>query len=386
MRKAKIVGIKKIGKKNTVDIEVNSNEHAFYADGFVVSNSHAVAYAVNAYTSGWYKANHTKEFFLSWLHFSSEKQDPQKEISELVAEAKLFDIKINVPNIDIFDKKFFIKNGIIYFGIKDIKSLSGVTGDNVISTIKNTESELEKSSSEFSWMDILIYLSPKINSTAFKALCAVGFFCNSSTSISRNTAIYEYLIFQRLTKTELEWVKSNYATKKWASLLECFTDLAPTKKNGGGTSREDRSQVIYNEIHFLKNPPYCLDDSPLWIITEEAKILGCPISLSSIESSDISFANTSCKEIINGKTGESLCVAGNIKRLSVCKVKKGKTKGETMCFVTIEDDTCSVDNLVIFPVTYKEYEFVLYEGNNLLFCGKISKNGDSFIVDKIHEI
>jgi DNA polymerase III alpha subunit len=57
-----------------------------------------------------------------------------------------------------------------------------------------------------------------------------------------------------------------------------------------------------------------------------------------------------------------------------------------MCFVTIEDDTCSVDNLVIFPVTYKEYEFVLYEGNNLLFCGKISKNGDSFIVDKIHEI
>ena len=31
-------------------------------------------------------------------------------------------------------------------------------------------------------------------------------------------------------------------------------------------------------------------------------------------------------------------------------------------------------------------EYILYEGNNLIFCGSVSKTDTSFIVDKIHEI
>lgn len=385
MRKAKIIDCRSLGSRPTMDIEVDSKNHVFYGDEIATSNSHGVAYAYNSFASAWYKANYTKEFFLSYLYYAAEKQDPQEEISELVAEAKLFDIKIALPNISNFNKKFFIKDNVIYFGIKDIKSLTGVTGDNAIDKIKSTEIELVKTADIFSWLDILIYLSPKINATAFKTLCSIGFFSSQTSGISRSKAIYEYLIFQKLTMTELAWVKNNYNNKKWNSLLECFIDLAPTKKNGGGTSREDRSQVIQNEIHFIKNPPYSLEDSPLWVITEEAKLLGCPITYSSIESSDTSFANTSCKEIINGKNGENLCVVGNIKRISVCKVKKGKSKGENMAFLTIEDETCSIDNVVIFPSTYKSYEYILYEGNNLLFCGSIKKDG-SFVVEKIHEI
>jgi DNA polymerase III alpha subunit len=388
MRKAKIVGVKKIGKKNTVDIEVNSDEHIFYADGFVVSNSHAVAYAVNAYLSAWYKANHTREFFLSYLHYSSEKQDPHREVYELVSEAKLFDIEIKVPKINKFQTKFFIDQNTnnIYFGVKDIKSLTGVTGDKVVSTIEETEKKIGKSAKDFTWMDILIYLSPSINSTAFKTLCSVGFFSTSSNGISRNRALYEYLIFNQLTKSELAWVIENYKSRQWRSLIDCFKQLAPTKKNGGGTSKEDRSQIINNEVHFLNNPPYSLEDSPSWIIDQEKKFLGCPISYAKIESSDTSSANTTCKEIVNGKTGKNLCVVGNIAREMSCKVKKGKSIGQLMSFLTIEDETCSIDNVVVFPETRKNYEYILYEGNNLLFCGEVSKKDGSFIIEKIHEI
>lgn len=355
---------------------------------YAFNKSHAVAYAVNAYISAWYKANHTKEFFLSYLHFSSEKQDPHREIYELVSEAKLFDIEVKISKINLFKSKFFVdpKSNCIYFGIKDIKSLTGVTGDKLIETIAQKEKELNKSADKFTWMDTLIYLSPYVNSTAFKTLCSIGFFSTGANGMSRNKALYEYLIFNQLTKAELNWITENYKNKNWQKLIDCLKDLAPTKKNGGGTSKEERSQIIQNEIHFLNNPPYSLEDSPSWVIDQEKKLLGCPISYAKVESSDTSSANTTCKDIINGKTGDNLCVVGNIVREMTCKVKKGKTAGQSMSFLTIEDETCSIDNVVIFPEARKAYEFILYEGNNLLFCGSISKQDNSFIVNKIHEI
>ena len=220
-----------------------------------------------------------------------------------------------------------------------------------------------------------------MNATAFKALCSVGFFCTKSTGVTRNKAIYEYLIFKQLTKAELKWVSENYSKKKWKTLLDCFKDLAPTKKQGGGTSKVSRNQDIKDEICFLENPPYELTDDPSWIVEQEIKFLGCPISISRIESSDTSSSNTSCKEILDGKSGKMLCVAATINRMSDHKCKNGKL----MSFLTIEDETCSLDSVVVFPEAREKYKYVLFENNNLLLCGKTDKN-NSFIIDKIHEI
>mgnify|MGYP001250544931 CR=1 FL=1 len=38
------------------------------------------------------------------------------------------------------------------------------------------------------------------------------------------------------------------------------------------------------------------------------------------------------------------------------------------------------------PKVKDKYRYVLYEGNNLVFCGSVGKNEDSLIVEKIHEI
>ena len=43
----------------------NSARYAF-------NKSHSVAYAVNAYNTAWYKANHTTEFFLSYLYYAAD--------------------------------------------------------------------------------------------------------------------------------------------------------------------------------------------------------------------------------------------------------------------------------------------------------------------------
>ncbi len=349
------------------------------------NKSHAVAYAVNSFWSAWYKANNTKEFFLSYLYYANEKQDPHQEIYELVSEAKLFDLEVKIPKISSFGVKFNIQEDGIYFGVKDIKSLTGVTGDKVIKAIEETSEEINKSPRDFSWMDIIVYLSPKINATAFKALCSIGFFSTKATNTSRNKALYEYLIFRELTKAETNWVINNYPKKRWTNLYDCFIDLAPTKKEGGGTSKTDRSQIVSNEANFINNPPYSLEDDPAWIIEQENKFLGCPVSLSRIDAADTSIANTLCKDVLNGKTGKDLCIAANVNRVATTTVKKGKTKGRKMAFLTIEDNTCCLDSVVVFPETRDKYQYIIYEGNNLLLCGDVSKD-NSFIVNKIHEI
>ena len=236
------------------------------------NKSHAVAYAMNSYWSAWYKANHTKEFFLSYFFHAADKQDPHQEVYELLSEAKLFNLEVKIPNISKFSKKFKIYGKTIQFGIKDIKSLTGVTVDKVVQAVIDTEKELNKKPSEFNWMDIVIYLAPRINAIAFKALCSIGFFSTKATNISRNKALYEYLIFRELTKAEVNWVTKNYADKQWTTMSQCFRDLAPTKKMGGGTSKVERSQIVSNEAQLLDNPPYALSDDPTWIIDQEAKL------------------------------------------------------------------------------------------------------------------
>ena len=377
VKKDFLIGCEKVGK-----VEKETAEEIFgwieKSSRYSFNKSHAVCYAINSYKSAWYKANHTKEFFLSYLTFANEKQDPHQEVYELVSEAKLFDIEVKLPNLNKWNENFFIEKSKIYFGIKDIKSLTGVNGDKVINAIKDAPKTK-------TWMDILIHLSPVINSTGFKALCSIGFFSTKSTDVTRNKALYEYMIFKNLTKAELKWVTENYKSKKWQTLTECFTDLAPTKKEGGGTSKVDRKQVIENEIHFLQNPPYDLSDDPEWIIEQEKKYLGCPVSLSRVESSDTSHSNTTCKEILDGKHGKDICIVANVSRMQKHKCKKGKSAGKEMCFLTLEDETCSIDNVVVFPETTEKSKYILDEGLNLLFCGEVEKNG-SFIINKIHEI
>jgi DNA polymerase III alpha subunit len=386
MKSSKIVRIKSLGKMPVMDIEVASKDHIFYANGIATSNSHAVSYAINSYWSAYRKVYQNKEFFVAYLSYSGDKQDPHQEVYELVSEAKLFDISVKTPNISNYRADFYNKDSVIYFGIKNVKSLTGVNGDKTIDCIEKFKVDIQKDIKDVSWLDILIYLSNSINSASFKTLASIGFFRGIKDKITRNQCIYDYEIFKILTDTEYKWVVENYPKKKWKNLIECFTDLAPTKKEGGGTFKEARKQVILNEIMMLKNPPYELEDDTDWIIDQEVKYLGCPVSMSKIESSEAT-GNTTCKEILDGKQGKNLRIAANITRINNFKIKKeGKNKDKDMSFLTIEDETAALDSVVIFPDAREEAKYDLFEGNNVMVCGNCEKGDSSFVVEKIYGI
>lgn len=385
VKKSFIAGAERVGTVSKDEAEQifgwieKSSRYAF-------NKSHSVSYAVCSYWSAYFKAHHTNEFFLSYLYYANEKQDPHQEVYELISEAKLFDIETRTPSLTNFERKFNIRKNKIYFGIKDIKSLTGATGDKLIEVIITAEQDLGKSINKFTWLEILLFIASKISSTSFKALASIGFFRNFDGNVTRNKALYDYEIYRTLTKSEQTWILDNYNNKKWKTFVDCLQDLAPTKKEGGGTSKADRKQVVQNEIQLLTNPPYDLEDDPSWIIDQEIKYLGCPVTMTRVETSDTSAANTTCREIINGKRGKDMCIVANVQRVSDYTITKGESKGQVMSFLTIEDDTCILDSVIAFPKVREKYKYVLYEGNNLIFCGSINENDTSFIVDKIHEI
>lgn len=353
---------------------------------YAFNKSHSISYAVCSYLSAFQKAHNTKEFFLSYLYYANEKQDPHQEIYELISEAKLFDISVKTPSIINYKEKFNIQKNTIFFGLKDIKSLTGKNGDTLIAALNEIERIFNKNIKNLSWMEILIYLNSRISSSVFKALASVGFFRGIKDNITRNKCLYDYEILRSLTKSEQSWLENNLTNKNWNSLEEALIDLTPTKKEGGGTSKIDRKHAILNEVQLLANPPYDLVDDPSWVIDQEIKFLGCPVSLTKVETSDTSAANTTCKDIVNGKRGKGLCIVANIQRISDYKIKNGESKGKMMSFLTIEDETASLDSVIVFPTVKDKYKYVLYEGNNLIFCGYVNNNDSSFIIDQIHEI
>ena len=378
------------GAKKTKVVDKETAEEIFSwiqaSSRYAFNKSHSISYAVCSYWSAYDKAHSPEEFFLSYLYYANEKQDPHQEVYELISEAKLFDIQTRTPSLANFEDKFNVKRHKIYFGIKDVKSLTGKTGDKVIETIAAVEKEVGKKITKFTWIEILLFFSTKISSTAFKAIASIGFFRDFDGKVSRNKALYDYEILRTLTKAEQTWLIKNYPTKKWTEFVNALRDLAPTKKEGGGTSKIARKQIIENEIQLLLDPPYSLEDDPNWIIDQEAKFLGCPITLTKIEASNTSHANTSCKDIVNGKKGKGLCVAASVSRISEYKIKKGEQQGKMMAFLTIEDESAILDSVVMFPKVKEKYKYILYEGNNLVFCGSVAKNEDSLIVEKIYEV
>ena len=384
VKKKFIAGAKKIKIVNKEEAEEifgwiqASSRYAF-------NKSHSISYAVCSYWSAYQKAHNPESFFLAYLYYANEKQDPHQEVYELLSEAKLFDIQARTPSVVNFAPKFNVKNKKVYFGIKDIKSLTGKTGDRVVEAISLTEKELNKKMKSLNWLEILIFFSPLVTSTAFKALASIGFFRDFKGKVTRNKALYDYEIYRTLTKAEQAWVQKNY-DKKWNDLVDCLRCLAPTKKEGGGTSKIARKQIVENEIQLLLDPPYDLSDDPSWVIDQETKFLGCPVNLSKVDTADTSAANTTCKDIVNGKKGKDLCIAGNVQRMADYTINKGESKGQAMSFLTIEDETALLDGVIVFPKTKRKYKYILYEGNNLIFCGSVSKTDTSFIVDKIHEI
>lgn len=336
------------------------------------NKSHSVSYAMNAYLSAYAKAHFPKVFFASYLRFAKDKIDPQSEIKSLVQNAREMDIDILVPDFRLLNQFFTLTNNKIYFGFTDIKGV----GDSVFQKILNLVSEIGKPINDVSWLEILINVLSKINSNAAKALIESGAFSYFKTT--RTKLLLEFNAINNLTSKELDFLSS--IINQHRDLIIAMEYMLSNHK-----ITKNRNAKILDIIKLLKNPPYSLADNPVWIADTEDSLLGCSITCSRVDMYDLSLTNTTCKDFKQSMDHKGLFIlGGEIEYINIVKTKTGKNAGAEMCFVTVSDNTGSLDSVIFFPEVYQQYRTILFAGNIIIVCGNKSKAKDSFIVEKAY--
>lgn len=124
MQTTRIKSFKKIGKRKSIDFEVDHKDHNFYAEGLVTSNSHSLAYANLAAWTAYLKFKHPQEFFMSLLRMSKYEPAPHEEISKVCQELSFFGIELLPPDLAKSDMDFKIEGDDVRFGLNSIKGVS----------------------------------------------------------------------------------------------------------------------------------------------------------------------------------------------------------------------------------------------------------------------
>ena len=96
-----IVECVEIGHKDTLDLEIDSDFHNFYANEICVSNSHCVSYSYIACQTLYLKHYYPTEFYTALLNNAKSSTDKEKEkqwIATTIASALSKGITINPPS------------------------------------------------------------------------------------------------------------------------------------------------------------------------------------------------------------------------------------------------------------------------------------------------
>lgn len=346
-----------------------SNRYAF-------NKSHAVSYAINAYWSAYCKYYKPTKFYVTYLNHAYRKPDSQREMKELIVDAKGSDIEVYPPRLNYLYKDFTDYDDKIIFGISHVKNVGDKECEK-IDYIKN-----EHNIAQFTWLDCLMEMvyRGKVNKRAAISLMSVGAFNGPKNTTDRKTMLYEFDSWQQLTAREQKYIYDNY--KKFNKLCDCIDDMLNSFK-----LTPKRKQAIVDINQALKNPFYGVKDSVATISQDEESLMGCALTCSKVDDTEEAAYAIMCRDIANGAITGKANIVVSISSVRQYKTKKGKNPGQLMAFVCAEDSSGMLDSITVFPETFEEYKDLLVEGNTVLINGEISKRDKtSIIVNKVRQV
>jgi DNA polymerase III alpha subunit len=192
MKKIKIITFKEIEDKESYDLEIDSKDHNFYANGIVVSNSHAAAYSHLSALTLYLKYKYPQHFYTECLRMAENKADSQDHVARIQQELAFFNIKLLPPDLINSKENFTIEGDNIRYGFSSIKGVS----EKSLSAMKS------------------FLVSPKTNkfevfSAAENCKLNVGVVCAmiqsgmlSNVSPDRETLVFEAQVWGKLTDKE----------------------------------------------------------------------------------------------------------------------------------------------------------------------------------------
>lgn len=328
------------GTAHTYDLTV-TGDHNYLANGFVVHNSHSVAYSLVAYQTAYLKAHYTAEFMAAVL--SNVSGDSKKFIA-MLDETRRLGLELQPPSVIHSKENFSVdKTGTIYFGLSSIKGVARSAVDHIVAS-REREGPAD-SLFEFVKRQNLRSLNKK----SLEALACVG-------------------ALDRFGKHRAQIVHA-------VDLAIRYAEQAQRDEQHGQTSLFAEADSSWTKEPEL---PDCEEWTQDKILAQERDLAGIYISGHPLDNWEIE--RRSCTDVdiaeiqkLNG---------GNEKMMrNVCgvitKIKPRKTrKGEPMSSITLEDRTGQAE-LICFPSVHSEVEEIVKENVLVMATGEAENTGSA---------
>lgn len=305
------------------------------------NKSHSAAYAIITYQTAYLKAHYPVEFMAALL--TSEKDNRDKIIKHM-SNCKEMGINILPPDIHESDKDFSTAGEHIRFGLTAVKNVGEAAIESVIAVRKEAKFT--------SFMDFLTRVDlRKVNKKVIESLIKCGAFDSLGYKRSQLTEHYEKAMeeAQRSQKAK----QSNQS-----SFFDQLTSGAPLGENG------------LNAYEIPDNVP---EWDPKKILSIEKETLGFYISGHPLlrYADSLKFVTNANSSNLNTKNDKDVVtIAGIVSGLSEKKTKKN----DTMCYITLEDLTGSI-NTIFFPELYQKNYALLHEEEPLVIKGSVDIGG-----------
>lgn len=379
---AKISKLKYLGSIPTMDIKVDSDDHFFFCNGLATSNSHSASYSTLSAKTIFQKAHFTKAFYKAKLQSCADKTNINSAtVSDYINEAKLFNISVRLPKFTDLRDTFYIKDGDISFGLRDIKGFGESTFKSISASVDSFPDK--DNLKNYTWNELLIkfliqYKIPQegktgtpprlISESIVDSLIKAGAF--SYFGKSRSELLAYYGLFSYLTHTDVKYLNGIMAGLDLNNTTSLFNTIGRLVKDGGIFKSQPRLAGFHDEIKSFNSKK--LTDSPLWVTFCEDSLLGVPITCQKIDSYDTTEANMTLKAFITGGNSDYAVYACDIEDSQERILTKGKNAGEVWASIILSDGTAKL-SVAVWPEDYKRWASLLYKGNSVIIRGERGK-------------
>lgn len=335
--------------------------------GYGFNKSHAVSYAILGYRGAYAKVHFPIEFFKNKLAFSDSNPNEFDEIKQLVYEAKLFNINVLPPSVELMNSQFeFTENNDLVFGLSHVKSI-GKKSFTAIESLKGLDGS-------YNLFKKLFVDKSKVKKNVVQALIK----CNAlQIPIDRVKLLARYEFLLSLTDRERNFLFENNYVKD-IPVDEMLAQLI----NAGvprGKNRINRLNGSWSDIKRDLG-----GNRKRTALAWEKYYLGMPLSGSEVELYNNWKVDTTCKDFLTLQHGDRVSIGVIIEG-----IREIKDKNENlMCFMKVSDATYMMDGVVVFSKQYNKLGWIIKEGRAVLIRGKKSDNskGTGLLVDSIEHL
>ena len=335
--------------------------------GYGFNKSHAAAYSVLAYRTGWLKANYPAEFMAANLTNEITSTDG---LPGYIEEAKKMGIPVDPPDVNRSDEIFDVADGHIVFGFKGIKGM----GENAAKEIVR---ERKENGPYKDFMDFVERVDQKVvNKRAIEVLIKTGAFDKlgqDRTTLAQNMERAVAYVEAKRRGTE----------------------------NGQGSLFGDSSEEEFVPFVFEQAP----EKTKMEILDEEKDLIGCYVSghpldeyrkviteCATVNSSNIKQEAKDAEAMkaaagINSwqsrNFGKTYTAVGMLVELKTINTKKG----DSMAFGKLQDFKGMID-ITFFPPIWATLRPQIHSGKIYGFKGKLdgSRGTPSFLVDSLENL